>query len=139
MPTFGFSDVPQYIKLTYDPVTGLLSFAGAKNNLYILRKGEFIQLKGDRKPIDLYEINADNGFTNHEIKLDPGDTVYMFTDGYPDQFGGDRNKKLMSKTLLQKIADFAHLEMEEQKMHFYTLLMNGVEKMSRLMMCVWLG
>ncbi|NEN24582.1 SpoIIE family protein phosphatase [Cryomorpha ignava] len=100
---------------TYDPDSRLLSFAGAKNNLYILRNGEFIELKGDRKAIGLEEINADNGFTNHEIRLDPGDMVYTFTDGYPDQFGGDRNKKLKSKTLLQKIADFAHLEMDEQK------------------------
>ena len=100
---------------TYDPAARLLAFAGAKNNLYILRKGEFIVLKGDRKAIGLEEIHADNGFTNHEIKLEQGDTVYTFTDGYPDQFGGERNKKLMSKTLLQKIADFAHLEMADQK------------------------
>ncbi len=100
---------------TYDYLSRELSFAGAKNNLYILRKGEFIELKGDRKSIGFEEIGKDNGFSNHQITLRPGDIVYTFTDGYPDQFGGDRNKKLKSRTLLEKIADFAHLEMEEQK------------------------
>lgn len=56
-----------------------------------------------------------SSFNNLRIILGPGDTVYTFTDGYPDQFGGDRNKKLKSKTLLEKIAALAHLAMEDQK------------------------
>ncbi len=100
---------------SYDPLSRELTFAGAKNNLYIFRKGEFIELKGDRKSIGLEKIDGENSFQDRRIILEAGDTVYTFTDGYPDQFGGDRNKKLKSKTLLEKIASLAHLAMEDQK------------------------
>lgn len=69
-----------------------LSFAGANNPLYLVRKGELIAIKGDRMPIGIH-LNFDRSFTNHEIEIDKGDVVYLFSDGYADQFGGPRNKK----------------------------------------------
>lgn len=99
----------------FDPDSRAFSFSGAKNNLYVFRDGDFIELKGDRKSIGLEIVDGETGFTNREITLQPGDTIYTFTDGYPDQFGGVRNKKFKSKSLLRTIAELAHLAMDEQK------------------------
>ncbi len=109
------SDGMDLIFCAYDPISRQLEFAGAKNNLYILRKGEYIEVKGDRKSIGMDPIHAENGFTNHSIGLEPDDRLYTFTDGYPDQFGGADNKKFKARTLLGLIADLAHLGMEEQR------------------------
>jgi serine phosphatase RsbU (regulator of sigma subunit) len=84
-----------------------LQFAGANNPLYLIRKSNLekagtlrCELGGDDK---LYEIKGDqmpigisdrmNNFTFHEIDIFKGDTIYLFSDGFPDQFGGRNNKK----------------------------------------------
>ncbi len=98
----------------YDPVARKLHFAGAKNNLYIFRNGEVLEAKGDRRSIGA-ELSEDaNVFALHTLKLEKGDALYTFTDGFPDQFGGALNKKLKSKPLLGIIAELAHHTMEEQ-------------------------
>lgn len=69
-----------------------LQFAGAFNPLYLIRNEELIEYKGDKQPIGKFEKRAP--FTKHEIQLEHGDSIYLFSDGYPDQFGGERGKKL---------------------------------------------
>jgi len=69
-----------------------LQFAGANNPLYIVRDSELIEIKGDKMPVGI-DIKAGKSFTNHEFSLSKGDSLYMFTDGYPDQFGGPESKK----------------------------------------------
>jgi len=54
-------------------------------------------------------------FTNHEIQLQKGDTVYIFSDGYQDQFGGPKGKKFMSKRFRQLFLDIQGMNMEEQE------------------------
>ena len=63
-----------------------LEWAGAYNPLIIVRNGEFIEFKADKMPVAIH-INDTNPFTNHEIDLQSGDSFYMFSDGFPDQFG----------------------------------------------------
>ncbi|MCA1764134.1 MAG: 7TM diverse intracellular signaling domain-containing protein [Cryomorphaceae bacterium] len=87
----------------YNPATRTLSCAGAKNNVYILRGEEIIELKGDRRSIGAELIDDDAGYNNQVATLAPNDRIYTFTDGFPDQFGGPNNKKFKSKTLLQTI------------------------------------
>lgn len=81
-----------------DPVTLQLQFSGAKHNLYIVRDGEAIELKGDRKAIGYIETE-DHPFTTHTYQLKKGDMLYSFSDGYPDQFGGPEGKKFTTKRL----------------------------------------
>jgi serine phosphatase RsbU (regulator of sigma subunit) len=69
-----------------------LSFAGAFNPLYLIRDGELIETKGDKQPIGKF-IKRDS-FSTHKVKLQKDDTIYLFSDGYADQFGGPRGKKL---------------------------------------------
>ncbi len=51
---------------------------------------EFIEIKGDKQPIGAYDHSAP--FTNHKVQLEEGDSIFMFTDGYADQFGGPKGK-----------------------------------------------
>ncbi len=70
-----------------------IQFAGAFSNLYLVRDSKIIEIKGDRYTVGIgYETNKPL-FTNHEIEIQPKDMIYMFTDGYVDQFGGSEGKK----------------------------------------------
>lgn len=90
-----------------------LQYAGANRPMYVIRGGEFIELKPDRQPASIYLV--ERPFTNHEIIVGPDDVIYLFTDGYTDQFGTEEPKKfsvLRFKELLRKIYN---MPMEEQK------------------------
>jgi len=82
-----------------------LTFAGAHNPLWLIRGNELIEFKGDKQPIGKYYRNEK--YTEHQITLIAGDSIYLFSDGYIDQFGGEKGKKLKSggfKRLIQDIA-----------------------------------
>ncbi len=89
-------------------------FSGAYNPLYVLRDGEIETIKADRMPIG-YHIKVNTPFTRKEVKLQKGDRLYMFSDGYPDQFGGEDGRKYMSKRFKSKIIETSTLSMSEQK------------------------
>jgi serine phosphatase RsbU (regulator of sigma subunit) len=91
-----------------------LEWAGAYNPLYLIRNGELIEYKADKMPVAIH-INDDKPFTNNEIDLKPGDTFYMFSDGFPDQFGGQEGRKFMSKRFKELLVEINHLTMDEQK------------------------
>jgi PAS domain S-box-containing protein len=91
-----------------------LQFAGANNPLYIVRKGELMQVTGDKQPIGAY-LKESRPFTNHAIDLEPGDCIYIFTDGIPDQFGGPRGKKFKYKQLQEILIRISPLPMAEQR------------------------
>ncbi len=77
-----------------DKNNGTMDMAGANNSLYLFRQGELKEYKADKIPIGYVEGNS-KSFTNHNIELLKGDTVYLFSDGYADQFGGPKGKKFM--------------------------------------------
>lgn len=93
-----------------------MQYAGANNPVYILRNNECIHLKPDKQAIGSDSPNAENKkFTNQVVRLQKGDALYLFTDGFADQFGGPNGKKLkysMFRNLLQEIQ---HKPMAEQK------------------------
>lgn len=76
-----------------------LEYAGAYNPLWIARNGEMIVQKADKLSIGSFTEYPDRQYTPHKIKLEKGDMVYLFSDGYADQFGGPRSKKFMYKQL----------------------------------------
>ncbi|MCX6311904.1 MAG: SpoIIE family protein phosphatase [Bacteroidetes bacterium] len=78
----------------FDPITRMMDMAGANNSLYLFRQGELKEYKADKIPIGYVEGNS-RSFTNHSIQLEVGDTIYLFSDGYADQFGGPKGKKFM--------------------------------------------
>ncbi len=102
------------IALTVFHENGLLEFSGAGRPLYLFRGGELTEFKGDRFTLgDSNMLNIQ--FQNHQIQLEKGDVVYLFTDGYPDQFGGEKNKKYFLRHFKELLANVVHLPMEDQK------------------------
>jgi serine phosphatase RsbU (regulator of sigma subunit) len=83
-----------------------LQFAGANNPLWIFSNGELKEIKGDKMPVSIHEHM--NPFTNHWLDLKKGDTFYIHSDGFADQFGGPNQKKFLSKnfkTVLSEMQD----------------------------------
>jgi ligand-binding sensor domain-containing protein/serine phosphatase RsbU (regulator of sigma subunit) len=91
-----------------------LEYSGAHNPLFIISKGELIELKADRMAIGQF-TDEPKSFTNHTHQLQPGDTFYMFSDGIVDQFGGEKGKKFKKAQLRELLQTLGHLPMEEQK------------------------
>jgi serine phosphatase RsbU (regulator of sigma subunit) len=86
---------------------------GELSTLQLDKLYELYELKGDKMPIAIHERMDE--FTNHEIQLAQGDCIYLFTDGYADQFGGPKGKKFMYKNFKQLLIDNSQLSMQEQK------------------------
>ncbi|MEE4196941.1 MAG: SpoIIE family protein phosphatase [Bacteroidales bacterium] len=91
-----------------------LEYAGAFNPLYHFSHGELNEYKADRMPIGIYHVEKET-FTNHMVNLKPGDTIYIFSDGYADQFGGPAQTKFKSTSLKKLFADIVHEPMNKQK------------------------
>ncbi len=103
--------------ICYNTKRKILEFSGAYNPIYLIRKGELIETKGDRFAIgrSVGEI-TEKKFTNHEIEIIGGDTIYLFSDGYADQFGGIGGKKFKSGPMKELILNIQDKNMDEQKM-----------------------
>jgi two-component system, sensor histidine kinase LadS len=99
--------------LIYDRARGELEFSGANNPMYIIRDGKMIEYKGNNMPVAYYHHMAD--FTRHTIQLQKGDRVYLFTDGFPDQFGGPHGKKFKYKPFKELLMEVHDRPMDEQR------------------------
>jgi hypothetical protein len=77
-----------------------IEFSGAFNPLFLFHDGEICEYHADRMPIGIY-YGEKESFTNYKIEVHPGDTVYIFTDGFADQFGGSKATKYMKYNLWQ--------------------------------------
>ncbi len=103
-----------------------LDFAGAHRPLYLVRNGELIEIKGDNLSIG-YHTPDGAEFKTHSIKLEKDDTLYMFSDGYTDQFGGEKGKKFSSKRLKETLVSIQYLDMDEQG-HYLKRIINRWKK-----------
>jgi len=91
-----------------------LQYAGAYNPLYLLRDNELLQFKADRMPIGIY-YKEKQSFTNHIVDLQDNDVIYLFSDGYVDQFGGENGKKFLHKQFKDLIIEVHKKSLDEQK------------------------
>jgi sigma-B regulation protein RsbU (phosphoserine phosphatase) len=92
-----------------------LQFAGAFNPLYHYRNGKLVITKGNKFPIGAFLEEDLQLFDNQEIPYQKGDRFYIFSDGYADQFGGPKGKKLKYKQFQEKLMEIHQKPMEEQK------------------------
>jgi tetratricopeptide (TPR) repeat protein len=110
---------------------GMLQWSGANNPLWVInthrtqwpenvqyfkdKNGKIVgfQLRPNSQPIGLYDI--DEPFVTHEIEVEKGDTIYVFTDGFQDQFGGEKGKKFKASQLRDLLIEIQHLEMDHQR------------------------
>jgi serine phosphatase RsbU (regulator of sigma subunit) len=98
-----------------------LAYAAAYNQPLLVRDGKLTDLAADRMPVGKSPVEIEP-FTLHKVELRKGDMLYLFTDGYSDQFGGLQGKKFKHQQLLQLLLANAHLPMDEQKQVFVKTL-----------------
>lgn len=91
-----------------------LEFSGAQNPAYVVRAGELTELSADSFSIGSY-VKGERDFTEKKMSLQKGDCIYLFSDGYADQFGGPLGKKLMRKQFRQILAEINDLPIEQQR------------------------
>jgi len=90
----------------------ILWFSGANCPLYLVRKGELAHYRGDKMPVAIhYRMQP---YTLHKINIKKGDTFYIFSDGFADQFGGPKQKKFMSNQLKATLVEMQGKPMLEQ-------------------------
>ena len=92
-----------------------LEFAGANNPMILIRNDEVKLIKGDRFPIGVYEGSVPKPFTNNKIDIEKDDCIYLFSDGYPDQFGGPDNKKFMLRRFQEMLGEIHKMPMPQQR------------------------
>ncbi|MFZ5939661.1 MAG: two-component regulator propeller domain-containing protein [Bacteroidota bacterium] len=89
-----------------------LGFAGGNNPLYMIRKGVLTEIKGDKMPVAIHEKMPP--FTLNELSLEKDDIIYLFSDGYADQFGGPKGKKFMYRRFKDLLEGSNHMDMISQ-------------------------
>lgn len=105
-----------------DNTKNTISYAGAYNSMYKISTDKVLtEYKADKMPIGEH-IHEAKRFTSHNFEYSPGDTIYLFTDGYYDQFGGINGKKMKSKPFKQMLTSISDLPLPEQKEYLSNLL-----------------
>ncbi len=106
-------------------------FAGANRPLWIVRNNQIAVTKPDKFPIGGLQVSSGRTFTQHKIALQKGDAIYMFTDGYADQFGGERGKKLMTAKFKETLLAIQSMTMQQQQTYlhdFFNIWKGGEEQ-----------
>ena len=110
----GIKDGMDIALVTIDRKNKTLQYAGAYNPIYIIRNGQLMETKGDKFPIGLSIDDKLRLFTNHTFDLVEGDMIYIFSDGYPDQFGGPMGKKFKYDQFRTLLLDIHELSPRKQ-------------------------
>jgi serine phosphatase RsbU (regulator of sigma subunit) len=101
--------------ISIDTETNLLQYAGAHNHIYIIRGEELIEIKANNKTIGFDNRNNTYHYENKSMDLKKGDMIYLFTDGFPDQFGGPMRKKFYYAPFRALLRSISALNPEAQR------------------------
>jgi serine phosphatase RsbU (regulator of sigma subunit) len=99
---------------TIDTETNEVKYAGAYRPLFIVNGSNFEKIEADKNPIGGSQLDPDRKFTCHRYIAKAGDTLYMASDGYADQFGGEKGKKFMVKRFNELLLSMQDQNMQEQ-------------------------
>jgi len=108
---------------SFDTKTLTLQYAGVYNPLFILRDDEIIIYKADKHYLGEKYSGILRAYTNHEIQLQKDDSIYIFSDGFVDQFGGPFGRRFMSQQLKTALLEIKGLSMNLQKKYLEELFM----------------
>lgn len=108
----------------YNPKTMKLSFSGANHVMYHISNNNLVSYDGDKQAIGLQSKDRLTQFTNHNVQIQKGDVIYMFTDGFEDQFGGENSKKYKSSRFKDFLFKIHGQPMTEQKKSLETEFSN---------------
>ncbi len=114
----------------YDKKKKTLKWSGANNPIWLIQNGEFKEIKGDKQPIGKYDHKKP--FSTHEININADDRLYLFSDGYADQFGGERGKKFKTAQLKKLILSIQSQNMENQLSKLNTTFENWKGKLDQV-------
>ena len=98
----------------WDKNNNTLKYAGAHNPLYLIRNGELIEYPSDARPIGMSLMKEFKKFKQHEIQLQKNDIIYIFTDGFADQFGGEKYRKYYYQNFQNLLLSISSESMEKQ-------------------------
>lgn len=108
------NDGMDMVLISLDRKAMKIEFAGANNPLYVVRNGEIVKYKGDTQPVGGGH-GTGKAFANTEVEVQKGDMVYLTSDGYQDQFGGDKKLKFMVGKFKKLLVEIADLPLEKQR------------------------
>ncbi len=128
----GSNDGMDLALVVIDMAEQVVHFAGAKNNLFLVKNNELQIFKGNKFPIGGTQYKKAHVYTDHKIAIETGMTLYMTTDGYIDQFGGEDNMKLGRKRFKQLLIEGAHLPMRDQHDFFQSKYKNWKGKQKQI-------
>ena len=103
-----------------------IEYAGAFNPMFHIRDGVLSEFKPNNQPIGVY-AGEKTPFTNHKIKVEKGDMIYISSDGYPDQFGGPKGKKFLKKRFCDMILKASTQPISAQEKLIETTLKDWME------------
>jgi serine phosphatase RsbU (regulator of sigma subunit) len=124
------NDGMDMVLCVYDPERSILQYSGAFNPLVLVRDQEIQMVKADPMPVGIGAISG-REFTRHEVEINKGDVIYLYSDGFEDQFGGEKDKKFSRKRFRNLLLEIHELNMPEQKRTLQRSLedwMNGQEQ-----------
>jgi hypothetical protein len=110
----GANNPMYYVKKITDENKDLAVNNELPRNIIVNDKFELVEYKADKMPIGIYAVEK-QPFTNNEFKLSKGDTIYIFSDGFADQFGGPAGKKFKYKPFKELLLDLQPKEMRDQE------------------------
>lgn len=100
-----------------------LEYSGAHNPMVIIKNGELVKIKGDRMPVG-FQIKEDESFTNHKIDFSKGDMLYLYSDGYIDQFGGENGNRFKTGKFERILGNIYTKPVTHQKNYLEKTLLN---------------
>jgi ligand-binding sensor domain-containing protein/serine phosphatase RsbU (regulator of sigma subunit) len=116
---------------SFNRKTRKMYYAGAYNPLYLIRHEgetpELITYEADRMPVGLHDCMP--AFASQEVDYRKGDRIYMFSDGFPDQFGGPKYKKFLKKNFREMLMKNSHQSMDEQQRRYRSILDDWISHM----------
>lgn len=115
----------------YNPRSRELQYSGANNPLYIIRDNVLEEIKPDKMPIGI-SGTEELSFTNHYLTLDPGDIIYLFSDGFADQFGGPDEKKYKYRPFKKLLLEIHRKPLSRQKEILNTELKNWKDDLDQV-------
>ncbi len=92
-----------------------VTFAGAKRPLIYIQDNKIFEIKGDKYSVGGFQTKAENAYTSHQIDIDKPTAFYIFSDGYTDQFGGEKNRKFMTKNFKKLLLEIHKEPMIKQR------------------------
>jgi serine phosphatase RsbU (regulator of sigma subunit) len=119
----------------FDFKGGWLRFSCANNPLWLFRNGEMKVFAADKMPVGVHHGDQ-KPFTLSTLGLRKNDTIYLFSDGYADQFGGERGKKFKYKNMQRLFSEVSHLAMNEQRNRIEEVMnswMQGMEQVDDIL------